>query len=85
MASFFEFLMMVCFGVSWPFSVYKSYKYQDKNYIGTHNQYAYKPVIYSGIYKKADKHEKRQYYYSYKITYKKSFHVLLSTPPLGCL
>ena len=26
MASFFEFLMMVCFGVSWPFSVYKSYK-----------------------------------------------------------
>ena len=26
MASFFEFLMMICFGVSWPFSVYKSYK-----------------------------------------------------------
>ncbi len=26
MASFFELLMMICFGVSWPFSVYKSYK-----------------------------------------------------------
>ncbi len=25
MASFFEFAMLVCFGLSWPISVYKSY------------------------------------------------------------
>ena len=26
MASFFEMLMVVCFGISWPLSVFKSYK-----------------------------------------------------------